>query len=225
MNESLTTGRIKFKIAQISALAEDMSGVMIVHDLRKWTIVYISPKGCKELGLSLAEISSLTMDEYHERFFNQEDAAHYLPKIKDLLLRNSDETLTFFQQVRVNQNPEWKWYISSVKILLWDEKKEPLLTLTLSFPVDNITQVSAKARRVIDENNFLRNHALDFSKLGKRESEILKLMALGKSSVQIAEELFISAATAKTHRRNIMQKLKTRSFYELSQYARAFDLI
>ena len=38
MNESLITERIKFKVAQILTLAEDMSGVMIVHDLWKWTI-------------------------------------------------------------------------------------------------------------------------------------------------------------------------------------------
>jgi len=88
----------------------------------------MSPKGCEELELSLEEVTSLSIEDYHERFFNPEDAAQYIPKIKDLLQRNTYETFTFFQQVRVNQNPDWKWYISSVKILLRDEKKDPLVS-------------------------------------------------------------------------------------------------
>jgi hypothetical protein len=48
---------------------------------------------------------------------------------------------------------------------------------------------------------------------------------LGKSTTEIATELFISATTAETHRRNIKQKLNAPTIFELSQYARAFDLI
>ncbi len=225
MYESLTAGRIKFKIAQISAMAEDISGVMIIHDIRKWSILYMSPRGCEGLGLSLEEVKRLSIDEYHQRFFNPEDATNYVPQILDLLERNTDETFTFFQQVRIHAGDDWKWHMSSVKILMRDHQNKPLLTLTISFPVENIPQVTAKAKRLLDENDFLRKHLVDFSKLGKRESEILKLMALGKSSVQIADELCISAATADTHRKNIKSKLNTKSFYDLCQYARAFDLI
>jgi DNA-binding CsgD family transcriptional regulator len=44
-------------------------------------------------------------------------------------------------------------------------------------------------------------------KLTKREKEIISLIALGKSTRDIAEQLFLSELTIKTHRKNISEKL------------------
>ncbi len=52
-------------------------------------------------------------------------------------------------------------------------------------------------------------------KLTKRETEILKLIALGKTSVQIAEELFLSPLTIETHRKRMMSKFKTKNMMSL----------
>ena len=51
--------------------------------------------------------------------------------------------------------------------------------------------------------------------LSPREREILVLLARHKTSPEIAQELFISAATAKTHARNIYRKLDVHSREEL----------
>ena len=45
-------------------------------------------------------------------------------------------------------------------------------------------------------------------RLTKREKQIIKLIVQGKTTANIAEELFISPLTVETHRRNIMKKLK-----------------
>jgi DNA-binding NarL/FixJ family response regulator len=55
--------------------------------------------------------------------------------------------------------------------------------------------------------------------LTRREHEVLKLVAAGKTTNQIAEELFISAYTAETHRRNLLQKLGLRNAAALARYA------
>lgn len=47
--------------------------------------------------------------------------------------------------------------------------------------------------------------------LTEREKEILQLIALGKTSPQIADELFISIRTAENHRFSIMQKLDVKN--------------
>jgi DNA-binding NarL/FixJ family response regulator len=44
-------------------------------------------------------------------------------------------------------------------------------------------------------------------KLTKREKEIISLIALGKSTKEIATQLFLSELTIKTHRKNISEKL------------------
>jgi DNA-binding NarL/FixJ family response regulator len=56
-------------------------------------------------------------------------------------------------------------------------------------------------------------------KLTPRESEVLKLVALGKSSKDVAKELAISSKTVDAHRANIMRKLGFRSQTDLLLYA------
>ncbi len=57
------------------------------------------------------------------------------------------------------------------------------------------------------------------SALTARETEILKLVAEGKSNKEIAEDLFISVFTVKRHRANIMEKLNLRNVSDLVRYA------
>ena len=55
--------------------------------------------------------------------------------------------------------------------------------------------------------------------LTKRESEVLRLIAEGKSNKEIANLLFISIRTAQNHRFNIMNKLGIKKTAELVKYA------
>jgi len=59
----------------------------------------------------------------------------------------------------------------------------------------------------------------DLANLTRREREVLKLLAEGKTSKQIADQLFISAKTVENHRNRIMQKLSIHSIAELTKYA------
>jgi DNA-binding NarL/FixJ family response regulator len=52
-----------------------------------------------------------------------------------------------------------------------------------------------------------------------REREILKLIAEGKSSKEIADLLYISARTVERHRANLMDKLNLRKTADLVKYA------
>lgn len=51
------------------------------------------------------------------------------------------------------------------------------------------------------------------------ECEILKLMALGKTTKEIAAERFLSVYTVMTHRKNIFRKLEVNNVYEATKYA------
>jgi DNA-binding CsgD family transcriptional regulator len=218
--------KINRAVAEIAAVADNLPGVVIIHDLRDWSVAWMSDRGLKELGVSLAEVTSITVEEYHSRYFNHEDSKDYVPKLIGLLERNNDDDFcTFFQQVRFNIKEAWNWHMSSIKILEHDDTGRPLLSITMAFPVDAMHHMTVKADRLLEENNFLRKNFHLYSELSKRELDILRLMALGKSVPETAELLFISSNTVETHRKNIRQKLDTNSYFELSQYARAFDLI
>jgi len=55
--------------------------------------------------------------------------------------------------------------------------------------------------------------------LGKREKQVLTLVAEGYTSAQIAEKMFIATSTVEVHRRNIMRKLSLRNVADLTRYA------
>lgn len=55
--------------------------------------------------------------------------------------------------------------------------------------------------------------------LSDRELEILRLIALGFTNSQVAEELFLSVRTVETHRAHIQQKLGLSDRAELVRYA------
>jgi DNA-binding CsgD family transcriptional regulator len=51
--------------------------------------------------------------------------------------------------------------------------------------------------------------------LTKREQEILHLIKLGKTSKEIADMLFLSELTVKSHRQNMMRKFDVKNVVEL----------
>ncbi len=56
-------------------------------------------------------------------------------------------------------------------------------------------------------------------RLGRREREVLRLIAEGLRSQGIAEQMHIAVSTVDVHRRNIMSKLGLRTVAELTKYA------
>ncbi|WP_109832644.1 response regulator [Reichenbachiella versicolor] len=61
--------------------------------------------------------------------------------------------------------------------------------------------------------------------LSKREIEIIRCLADGMNTKRMAESLFISEHTIRTHRRNIMQKLHVKTSAELVKLAIDRELI
>lgn len=75
------------------------------------------------------------------------------------------------------------------------------------------------AAALVNAQNNRRSATPPPSVLGKREREVLCLLADGKRCGEIAIILGISPSTAEVHRRNIKQKLGLNSAVELTRYA------
>jgi two-component system response regulator NreC len=61
--------------------------------------------------------------------------------------------------------------------------------------------------------------------LSAREAEVLRMIALGRTNTQIADDLFLSVRTVETHRARIQQKLGLSDRSELVAYALRHRLI
>lgn len=76
--------------------------------------------------------------------------------------------------------------------------------------------------RVIEDYVELNRKSLEdelYDSLSNREREVFQLMAEGSSTKQISEALCVSLSTIKSHRANIMEKLRMDNLSQLIQYA------
>ncbi|WP_296623470.1 response regulator [Marivirga sp.] len=69
------------------------------------------------------------------------------------------------------------------------------------------------------------NEEIAAYKLGDREIEVIKLLAKGLGTNEIAEQLFISKHTVSTHRKNILNKTGVNNTTQLIQFAHDNKLI
>lgn len=99
------------------------------------------------------------------------------------------------------------------------------LTISITHPLHELGKIYQQLEKVLEENLFLKKNFKKFELLTRREKEILRLISKGQTSDQVAEQLFISVHTEKTHRKKIRYKLGTRSYAELVRFAQQFDLL
>lgn len=72
-------------------------------------------------------------------------------------------------------------------------------------------------RSMMQQTNSAVTSKIDL--LSKREIELLKLFAQGKSNKEIADELFISNRTVESHKNHILVKLEFKNQVELVKFA------
>lgn len=100
------------------------------------------------------------------------------------------------------------------------------VALKLSGKKKQQTIIIEKHILVSDSGPFHENEE-EISRLGlsKREMEVLNLMATGLSNLEIAEKLFVSQNTIKTHSSNIFEKLEVNRRIQAIEKARKLKLI
>jgi len=146
--------RINEKVESIKNIAHLLPGVILLHRMPGGEIEYMSPNGLQQLNLTLEEVKKLSTEEYHNRYFNPDDAKDYVPKVLNWLQNSSDENLSFFQQVREGVNKAWAWHMSTLKIILRDDAGMPVLAVNISVKVEPMQNVTDKLERVLKENTF-----------------------------------------------------------------------
>jgi two-component system, NarL family, response regulator LiaR len=82
-------------------------------------------------------------------------------------------------------------------------------------------------RKVVIANPDFKFNEPELQRLGisKREYEVLELMAQGLSNQEIADKLFVSLNTVKTHSSNLFMKLDARRRTQAVRRAKEFGLL
>ena len=72
---------------------------------------------------------------------------------------------------------------------------------------------------------YLKDEFTTTYQITRREAEIIRFIAQGKTTREISELLFISEFTVNAHRRNIAQKLKVNNVVGIVNFAKAHGLL
>ncbi|MCW3814024.1 response regulator transcription factor [Micromonospora sp. DR5-3] len=140
-----------------------------------------------------------------------------LPDLRILMLTMYDNEQYFFEALRVGaagyvlKSAADRDLIDACRAAMRDEPflyPGTVTTLIRDYLGRGVRPDAVPARRITD-----------------REEEVLKLVAEGHSSKQIADLLFLSVKTVERHRSNILQKLGLRDRLELTRYAIRAGLI
>lgn len=155
----------------------------------------------------------------------------YLPKIScPILFKEAVEKARNFTQI--NDNSAVCSHLQSIKVrgemtLFYSNKL--ILNNNLFFNVSSFTSEMGKFGKLFSTifKSIYKNQTswLQFQSLTKREKEILKLLANGKSNKEVGNLLFISAHSVHTHRRNIYKKLDINKTSELVRFSIALDIL
>jgi DNA-binding NarL/FixJ family response regulator len=101
-----------------------------------------------------------------------------------------------------------------------DELKKVLTTANQqSFYISESLKYNA------EKSKIFRDQFVNKMKLTEREIEIIRFLARGNSSADIASALHLSTHTINTHRKNILRKLEMNSTIELVHFAHDNNLL
>ncbi len=133
------------------------------------------------------------------------------PKVKILILSMHKNTEYFYNAISsgaegylLKEDADRELYTAIEKIRRGERYVSPILLEELS---KDVVELRGGYRKTSAEG------------LSVREKEILKLVAEGKTSPEIADLLCISVRTVQNHRANIMRKLNIKNTTDLLRYA------
>lgn len=207
-------------IVPASLMIQDLDG------LRPIGCSYMNNWGCERLGSSVEEVNCLG-EAYYDRYFVKEETYSIFEGMNNYLMtENFDHQYNFFQRVKLYGDTDYTWFYTVLKVVqVKGLSGLEYKIILLSSPVIGMDHLISRVNKTLDQDQYIRNNYRRFAELTTREKEIITLLANGKSSNEIGEQLFISVHTVSTHRKNIVRKIECQSFAELLKFAIAFDLV
>ena len=210
------------KCAFLEKIVHEVPANIYVSDLEKG-VVWCNRTNEETLGYSLEEILQLGGLEYFRAIVHPDDQNIPSDSIAHYKSFNGAEYGGVFRAKHKNEE-DYRWFIGWAKAFTQDGKGQVKELLCVDVDMSPRMNTEEQLIAALRENLRQKNNLL-IESLRKREVEILTLVCEGKSTKEIAQQLFLSEHTVHTHRRNIQRKLGTSSVAELMLLAREAGLV
>jgi DNA-binding CsgD family transcriptional regulator len=159
------------------------------------------------------------MDEMGFRLFLETIHPDDMEMIANAMVKFASDPDSFYAGIyRLKpKNEDYKWVFGAIKVME-TRNGVPWRFLNLTQDIDQMKDTQNQIIALTKENNRLKNQ-IKLDALTKREKEIIKHIAEGKTDKEIGNKLFISHKTAKTHRNNIHRKLNVSNSAAIVHFA------
>lgn len=110
-----------------------------------------------------------------------------------------------------------------------DEQGNILRTTGIIVELGHLPDFNGVAGKLVDNESgktiYTRSYSGQDSPFSRREKEIILLLANGRKTDEIAEELFISPNTVSTHRKNMLRKYSVKNTAELILFSKKHGIL
>jgi DNA-binding NarL/FixJ family response regulator len=188
---------------------------MVLDSAPDLEVVAEASDGAEAVDVAMAEdIDLAVLDVSMPRMTGLQAArelAKRKPELRVLMLSMHDNEQYFFEALKVGASG----YV--LKTVANRDLIEACRATMRGEPFLYPAAVRALVRDFLDRAS--RGETTPEDPLSPRELEVVKLIAEGHTSEEIAEQLFISKKTVDRHRANMLEKLGMRNRVELTRYA------
>jgi len=208
------------KILSLSDLEDLIPGWFHLNSPRDFSLLGVGNKLCTYFQIDEATIYREGF-EFLKKVTCPETQKTAIPTLTRLVQNNDESHVAgFFQRLKRDPDDSYEIFYTTSKLL----SKEACI-ISVTNRLRDLNEMYPKIEKVFEDNLILKKYYTRFSRLSKREKQVLMLVASGYSSREISEQFYISLLTVNKHRQNLIRKLEVRRVAELIKIARAFNLI
>jgi DNA-binding CsgD family transcriptional regulator len=185
-----------------------------VNDFRTAQNIYINSRAIELAGYTLAEFEQMGQG-FFARILHPEDLGTATESIR-MMVKNPGSRWTGVARIITKSGKEL-WFYGTCAVLTM-RNGVPWQFVNVIFDLLEPMNTEVQLAELLKENAVLKNK-LRLSEITKREKEIIKGIVAGLTDKEIGFALNISPNTAKTHRKNILQKLSLNNTADLVRFA------
>ena len=183
-----------------NAILDKINAFIFIIDIPNLRIIWTNRFMIHKMGFSFEELQNMTSDEvlslihpdFHKSFTDSLNSVKETSTPKNYLLF----------RIMTKENC-WLWTLMNLNIF----EIPPIYEKKYAIAFGSIMETD-QIKFICDQIKADPQHKNIFQMpLSKREISVVKLVSLGMTDREIAEKLFISIHTAKTHRKKIIHKL------------------
>ncbi len=202
----------KFKVTELHEVCSDLSNLVVsIFNIEKQKFEYCSQSVKQVLGYRPEALIESGWDFWYS-LLKPKERPVVKHKLTNAIFDESSRPGTYSLAYHV-EKPGGEWI--SVKHEIYHKRYEEK-PIALNLLYDNTERELINSYLGISRpDDFGVNGNVVAKDITDREKQVLKLIACGLSSRQIAEKLYISRHTAVSHRKNLIKKFRVKNTAEL----------